>query len=130
VTARGGGDAVHGGQAQPGAGALRLGGEERFEGAFRDLGPHPLTGVADPHARVPAGGTSVQSATSSSSRCVLPVSIDSVPPVGIASRALTARLTRICSIWLGSTRTGALPLTDVARDAGHAEHPPAGVGDR
>ncbi len=35
----------------------------------------------------------------------LRVAIESRPPVGIASRALTARLTITCSIWPGSART-------------------------
>ena len=37
---------------------------------------------------------------------VLAVWMISLPPCGIASRALTARLTRTCSIWPGSASTG------------------------
>ena len=43
---------------------------------------------------------------SRSSSSTLPVSIVSVPPSGIASRALTARLMSTCSSWSGSASTG------------------------
>jgi len=43
--------------------------------------------------------------TNSPSRVRSAVSIVSRPPPGIASRALTARLMRICSICIGSIRT-------------------------
>src|SRR2546430_11546411 len=44
---RSGDDAVHGGQAQTGPPALRLGREERLEHLRGDQGAHPDAGVAD-----------------------------------------------------------------------------------
>ena len=49
-------DAVHGGQAEPGAAALRLGGEERVERALRGLARHSLAVVGDVDAHEPACG--------------------------------------------------------------------------
>ena len=44
---------------------------------------------------------------------VLAVWMVSFPPRGIASRALTARLTRTCSIWPGSASTRGRSLGQV-----------------
>jgi len=53
VAAELGDDAVHGGQAQAGAFALGLGGEERLERPVDDVLGHPGAGVADFQADVP-----------------------------------------------------------------------------
>src|SRR5574341_215077 len=50
-------------------------------------------------------GASGWAATKASSSSTFAVSSRSRPPCGIASRALTARLTTICSIWAGSAVT-------------------------
>ncbi len=103
-------DAVDGGQAEAGSGALGLGGEERLEGVLGDLGGHAAAGVADPKPDVArpcwAGDPPAMAAAST---VTLEVSMVGVPPSGMASRALTAKLTSTASIWPGSARTGHSP---------------------
>ena len=80
---------------------------------YTDARPRPT-----PWSRVVKNGSKIRasvsssmptpvSATTSSTEpsAALRVSIDSRPPSGIASLALTARLTITCSIWPGSART-------------------------
>ena len=64
---------------------------------------HARAGIGDrQHARTGPGTTSTWPAAYCSSRWTLAVSIVSLPPFGIASRALTARLRIASSSWLGS----------------------------
>ncbi len=55
------------------------------------------------------GASPTRLAAWSVSTSALAVATISFPPPGIASRALTARLTRTCSIWPGSASTGPSP---------------------
>jgi hypothetical protein len=94
------GEAADHREAQPGALVGRLRREERLENLVDDLGRDPRSGVADvdlddgPRS-VPAAPPPAVAAAASAAR--MPIVI--VPPSGIASRALTARLMRACSSW-------------------------------
>ena len=97
-------DAVDRGQAEAGALALRLGGEERLERARpRRRRPCPMpVSVTASITYVPGASVSRSAASRSSSSSTFAVSIVSWPPAGIASRAFSTRLTSTCSIWLES----------------------------
>ena len=91
-------DPIHGSQAEARALALGPGGEERLERAVGDVLGLPMlvllnfTQAYRPDGR-PARPAGWDSSTSATDVCTT-----SVPPDGMASRALTARLTRTCSI--------------------------------
>ena len=87
-----------------------LGGEEGLEDARLRLGVHADAGVRDrEHARSGPARRRSGAHVAPSSRSTLAVSMVSVPPSGMASRALTARFMRTCSIWPGSALTGPAP---------------------
>ena len=100
-------DAVDRREPQAGALALRLGGEEGLEDAgLRSRRPCPRP------CRSPSAGRSGRPQArprASASSSTFAVSITRLPPPGIASRALTARLTSTCSSWPGSASTGHSP---------------------
>ena len=93
--------------------ALRLRGEERLERPLPRLGVHALAVVGDRDDGVRAGGLAfawdalVAAAIRLARGSVVETVIVSEPPVGIASRALRARLTSVCSIRSGSTLASA-----------------------
>ena len=100
--ARLGDDPVHGREPEAGAEPDVLGREERLEDALEHGGLDARAGVARPPA---ARG----------SPCA-PVSIASVPPSGIASRALIARLITTCSSCARSASTGGRLVAGEHRD--------------
>src|SRR5467141_1050876 len=66
--------------------------------------PHPVSVTAS--ITYSPGITETCCAAYASSSVALLVSIVTVPPSGIASRALIARFMMTCSIWFGSAREG------------------------
>ena len=93
-------DAVDGREAEPGAGADLLGREERLEDARQILLGDADAGIGDLDQHIIAGRHDlVRRAGSAPSLATLAVRMVSVPPPGIASRALTARLMMTCSSW-------------------------------
>ena len=96
-------DAEHRRQAQAGALADPLGGEERLEQVRLDLGRHPACRCPPPPAarsarpgdRGPAAGRPRRMSTAA-------VAMRSVPPPGMASRPLSARFSSTCSSCAGS----------------------------
>ena len=83
-----------------------LGGEERLEDALPRGFVHAGAGVADGHhARAARAAWPGARRRSRRRRSTFRVSMVSVPPSGIASRALTARFSSTCSIWPGSAFT-------------------------
>ena len=96
------GEAVDHRQAEAGALADALGREEGLDRAGERLLVHADAGVAHGDADIIAG-TQTGSVLGRSTASAL---IDSVPPRGMASRALIARLRIASSSWLGSTRAG------------------------
>ena len=106
-------DAVGAGQAEPGAGALRLGGEERLEDAGQHLGRHAAARCLRPQAR--------RSAPRCSMRFDRRVGLADErragrttmrPPGGVASRAFSTRFMTTCSICARS------PVTSGSRPRG------------
>ena len=84
---------------------LRLGREERLEGLRDRLRRHADAGVAHgDHDILTRRNLVVASVHNPRRERCSPVSIVSLPPSGMASRALTARLRIALSSWLGSTR--------------------------
>src|SRR5258706_15639929 len=81
---------------EPGALPDRLGGEERIEGARRHLRTHADAGVADSDANIIAGRKRGVSAVTLP-RCAFTGEMVSLPPSGMASRALMARLSSALS---------------------------------
>ena len=100
-------DAVDGGEAEPGALADLLGREERLEDLVDDVGgmPVPVSVDLDP-ARSPPPACPCRRAARLPRPSTLAVRTVSLPPSGMASRALTARLTITCSNCETSTLTG------------------------
>ena len=100
-------DAVDRRQAEAGALADFLGREERLEDLVDDVGGNAGAGVGDVDpARSPPPACPCRRAGRHSSAVTLAVRTVSLPPSGIASRALTARLTITCSNCETSTLTG------------------------
>jgi hypothetical protein len=106
------GDAVDLGEAEAGALAERLGREERLGGAGEHVGRHALPVSATViRTKSPAGWSG------SSSEPDHPVGeMVSVPPSGIASRALMARLRIAFSSWLASQNAVAGPRIEPGLD--------------
>ena len=86
-------DGQRGGQAQPGALALLLGGEERLEYPVLNFLRHSRPGVrhADDHV-VSGFGFQIRARRSASSSTMFSMRRDNLPPPGMASRALTAEI--------------------------------------
>ena len=98
-------EAVDHREAEPGALPDRLGGEERIEGARLHGRRHADAGVGDRQADILARRRRrAAPPRSGASRCAFAVSIVSMPPSGIASRALIARLSSALSSWCGSQK--------------------------
>ena len=95
-------DAVDGGEAEPGALARLLRREEGVEDPRAHLRAHAGAGVAHGEQRVAARGDPRVRRVARRPRRPCPVSIESVPPSGIASRALTARFISTWPICTGS----------------------------
>ena len=93
---------------KPGALADRLGGEERLEHLGQNVGGMPMPVSSTQMAMYSPGAT-----TSSSSTTTLRAVIVTVPPSGMASRALMTRLTSAISNSLTSTVTGQSVGVDV-----------------
>ena len=83
-----------------------------------DVGGHPDAAVGDDDLHISAGGRSRSGPAGPPPTTTLDVPIASRPPPGMASRALTARLTSTCSSWPGSART--LPSSGFRLD-GHGD---------
>ena len=100
-------DAVDGREAEAGALADLLGREERLEDLVDDLGRDAGAGVGhlDQHivGRRACPCSCIRAASAASTLAVRTLSL---PPFGMASRALTARLTMTCSNWEMSAFTG------------------------
>ena len=99
------GEAENLAEAEAGALADRLGGEEGLEHALEMLGRHAAAGVGDADADIVAGRGCRRP------RClgqgdVVDVRCAASPLPSIASRALTARLRIAFSSWCGSTQIG------------------------
>ena len=96
---------------EPEAGSLAatLGGEERLEQVRAHFVAHPRAVVRHGEHHVAPRDARRLARRLGSSTQRLEVAIVSRPPAGIASRALTARLTRICSTCPGSKRIGSRP---------------------
>ncbi len=113
-------DAVDHGEAEPGALADLLGGEEGLEDLVDDLRRDAGAGVLDLEQRRsrPRGRPCKPKAARSRSAATLPVRTVSLPPLGMASRALTARLTMTCSNWwtIGLDRPEVAAVADVELD--------------
>ena len=88
-------------EAEAGALADRLGGEEGLERALEHLGRHAAAGVGDADLHIFAGADVADLV--GGERDVLGRRCASGPAPSIASRALTARLTIAFSSWCGST---------------------------
>ena len=84
-------DAKHGGQPQAGAFADILGGEERFEDPRQNFRRDAAAGVAHTQADKRTGPGLGELRAAASSNSTPAVSMMSWPPLGMASRALTAR---------------------------------------
>ena len=109
-------EAVDHREAKPAARAHLLGGEEGLEGALLHLLGHARAGVSDRDEHIPARPdlrmqSGVIRARAPCSRHVMVSS----PPLGMASRALIARLRIAFCSWLGSTRTGQRSLSERLR---------------
>ena len=101
-------DAVHGGQPEAGALAASLVVKNGSKARSRTSSGMPA----------PSSATVIRTPPASTSPAGRPLTaIASVPPSGIASRALTARLTSTCSSWARSTWTGTSPGPTVSRSA-------------
>ena len=98
-------DAENRGQSQAGAFADFLGGEERFENLRKIFRRDAAAGVAHAQADEGAGAGLGGCAPAASSNSTAEVSMISCPPLGMASRALTARFISTCSIMPASAWT-------------------------
>ena len=98
-------DPVHRGETQPSALVLGLGAEEWLKGPIDGLLVHSSAGIRNTEANVRAGlDQRVERRVFVIDGEVVRVD-PRVPPIGMASRALTARFRRICSICPRSART-------------------------
>ena len=114
-------DAVHRGEAEAGALAHALGGEERLEDVPQRLRIHAGPGVGDEERR--HIGRARPDPTCLGARACSPtatfmVSMVSVPPSGMASRALSARLSSTWSSCPGSALTWPRSLGEPQLDPG------------
>ncbi len=120
-------DAVDHGEAEAGALAELLGGEEGLEDVLEHLRRDAGAGVGDRHQR-PAGRAAPRCGRPPLS-IVLRLVVTAIrPSLSIASLALTTRLSSTCSSWPGSTLTGSFLRCrfQVQVDAA-GEHPPQQV---
>ena len=101
-----GGKAVDHRQAEAGPLPDRLGGEERIEGPRDHVGRHADAGIGDRRCRHigPARRRACRARIASSRRGIARSRSSAVPPSGMASRALIARLSIALSSWCGSQK--------------------------
>ena len=111
-------------QPEPSSVTGHLRGEEGLEDSLLDLLIHSRAGVRDAERDPLAGGIALAPTSIASSTSRFAVSIVSVPPRGIASRALVARFRTTCSICVRSAST--CPRASAKRKRSSTSSPTSG----